>query len=262
MPVVVTEKREDGVYWLTIDRAESRNALNSEVIAGLTDAFLAIANDDEARAVILTGAGERAFCAGGDIKAGASGEDSPYHAKAGTDHPFARLQRVAQTVCVPIIARVNGHAMGGGLGLVCMADLAVAVRHAKFGSPEARIGIFPMLILAHMLRLIPIRKLYEMALTGRAWSADEAFADKFLNRVVDTMDELDAAVNDLLAPILEGAPTAIRVGKKAMQSLEFMDLDQRLDHAQLIIDKLSQTADAKEGLAAFVEKRKPNWTGS
>jgi enoyl-CoA hydratase/carnithine racemase len=262
MSAVLIEKRDDGVYWLTINRADARNAMNVAVIGGLTEAFLEIIDDPNARAVILTGAGDRVFCAGGDIKAGAADKDSPYKFKAGSDHPFVKLQRITQQVPVPIIARVNGHAMGGGLGLVCMVDLAVASRNAKFGSPEAKIGIFPLMILAHMLRLIPIRKLYEMALTGRAWSAEEALRDNIINHLVDKVEELDDGVDTLLQPILKGAPTAIRVGKKAMQTLEFMDFNQRLDHAQLIIDKLSQTEDAKEGLSAFLEKRAPDWTGN
>ncbi len=265
MSVVTISKTPQCVYEVTIDRADQRNALNNEVMAELVQAFHVISEDPEARAVVLTGAGDKAFCAGGDIKAGsaAKGEakDNPYMIAPGAEHPLAALFRVVRKLPIPVIARVNGHALGGGFGLVCMADLAVVSRNAKLGSPEAKLGLFPMIILAHMLRLVSMRQLYEMALTARSWSADEAKANGIVNDVVDTPDQLDEAINKLLEPILANSPTAIRVGKKALQSMEEMDFEQRLDHAQVVISQLAQTDDAREGMAAFAEKRPPVWTG-
>ncbi|MBT4518499.1 MAG: enoyl-CoA hydratase [Halieaceae bacterium] len=262
MKNLVTEKKDNAVVWLTINRPDAMNALDLGTLAELTAAFKELARDDAVRAIVLTGAGDRAFCAGGDIKAGAKGEaDNPYQIRAGDDHPLVELFKVVSQVSVPVIARINGHALGGGFGLACMADMAICSRNAKLGSPEAKIGLFPMIILAHMLRLVPQRKLYEMAITGRSWSADEAYENGILNAVVDAVDDLDAALNDLLKPILQNSPTAIRVGKRALAAMESMNFEQRLSHAQVVIDSLSKTEDAKEGLAAFAEKRKPLWPG-
>ena len=263
MNPVVVEKKHNAVVWLTINRPEAMNALDLGILAELTAAFETLAVDSAVRAIVLTGTGDRAFCAGGDIKAGAKGEQhNPYQMRAGDDHPLVELFKVVSRISVPVIARINGHALGGGFGLACMADMAICSRNAKLGSPEARIGLFPMIILAHMLRLVPQRKLYEMAITGRNWSADEAFQNGILNTVVDAVDDLDAALDDLLTPILQNSPTAIRVGKRALAAMESMDFEQRLCHAQVVIDSLSKTEDAKEGLAAFTQKRKPLWTGN
>lgn len=263
MKNILIEKKDNAVVWLTINRPDAMNALNLETLAELTDAFRELATDNSVRAVLLTGAGDRAFCAGGDIKAGAKDEgDNPYQMRAGDDHPLVQLLKVVSQLTVPVIARINGHAMGGGFGLACMADMAVCSRNAKLGSPEAKIGLFPMIILAHMLRLVPLRKLYEMAITGRNWSADEAYENGILNGVVDSVEDLDAAVNNLLEPILQNSPTAIRVGKRALAVMEAMNFEERLSHAQVVIDSLSKTGDAKEGLAAFAEKRKPIWPGN
>ncbi len=263
MKNIIIEKKNNAVVWLTINRPEAMNALDLKTLDELTVAFSEISCDSSVRAVVLTGAGDRAFCAGGDIKAGAKGEeDNPYQMRAGDDHPLVKLFKMAGRVQVPVIARINGHALGGGFGLACMADMAVCSRNAKLGSPEAKIGLFPMIILAHMLRLIPLRKLYEIAMTGRNWSADEAYENGILNSVVDSTEDLDDALDRLLDPVLQNSPTAIRVGKGALAAMESMNFEQRLSHAQVVIDSLSKTEDAKEGLAAFAQKRKPVWPGN
>ena len=262
MTSIKLNRTEQSVVWVTINRPDAMNAMNQDVMRDLTAAFCEISSDPSVRAVVLTGAGERAFCAGGDIKAGADGHKSPYQMSPGETHPLVRLFKAVNDINVPIIARVNGHALGGGFGLVCMADMAIGSRNAKLGSPEVKIGIFPMVILAHMLRLVPLRSLYEMAITGRVWSADDAFSNGIFNSVVDTTKELDAAVDNLLTQILANSQTAVRVGIKALKSMEYMDFEERLSYAQLVIDSLSKTEDAKEGMAAFTEKRKPIWPGN
>ncbi len=251
---------------LRINSPDSMNALTQQVMVDLTAAFESVIDDRSIRVVILTGAGDRAFCAGGNIKAGSKAssentDDSPYQMGPGDDHSLVKLFKIVNQINVPMIARINGHALGGGFGLACMADMAVCSRNAKLGSPEAKIGLFPMIILTHMLRLVPLRKLYEMAITGRNWSADEAFENGLLNKVVDTVDELDDAVDELVKSILANSSTAISIGKKTLRIMEYMNFEQRLEQAQQVINSLSQTEDAKEGMAAFSEKRKPVWTG-
>jgi enoyl-CoA hydratase/carnithine racemase len=162
MTEVLVEKR-NSVQWITINREERRNAMNDAVVFGIMDGLTAATSDPEIRAVVLTGAGDRAFCAGADLSAGAGSFKYDY-SKVGI--PFVQLMKQARDLTVPLIARVNGHAMAGGMGMMGMCDMAIAVENARFGMPEVKVGVFPMQIMAVLQRLIPNRKLYEMALTG------------------------------------------------------------------------------------------------
>ena len=207
--------------------------------------------------MVLTGAGDRAFCAGADLSAG-SGSFKYDYSKVGI--PFVKLMKQARDLTLPLIARVNGHAMAGGMGMMGMCDMAIAVDNARFGMPEVKIGIFPMQIMAVLQRLIPTRKLYEMALTGEPITAAEALDLGLLNYVVPAA-ELDAKVDWLLARLLDKSPTAIRRGKYAMRQTEDMTLEQAGVLMEAQIATLALTEDAAEGRQAFIEKRAPNWTG-
>ena len=157
MPDVRCEQKGQAL-WLTIDREERRNALNEAVFDGLRAGIAQADESPEIRAVVITGAGEKAFCAGGDLKPNAEGD--PFTVDpAERDNPAVKLFRAIVDSRVPVIARVNGHALAGGFGLVCACDFAVVADHARLGVPEARIGIFPMMILPFMLRTISRRKL-------------------------------------------------------------------------------------------------------
>ena len=144
MNEVLTEKR-GAVMWVTINREERRNAMNDAVIDGISTGFTDAANDPAMRAVVLTGAGDRAFCAGADLSAG-SGSFKYDYSKVGLN--FVRLMKQARDLTLPLIARVNGHAMAGGMGMMGMCDMAIAVENARFGMPEVKVGIFPMQIMA------------------------------------------------------------------------------------------------------------------
>ncbi len=256
MNVVLSEKR-GAVHWITINREERRNAMNDAVVFGIMDGLTAASADPETRAVVLTGAGDRAFCAGADLSAG-SGSFKYDYSKVGI--PFVKLMRQARDLTLPLIARVNGHAMAGGLGMLGMCDMAIAVDNARFGMPEVGIGIFPMQIMAVLQRLIPNRKLYEMALTGEPIPAAEALELGLVNYVVPAV-ELDAKVDWLLARLLNKSPTAIRRGKYAMRQTESMNFDNAAVFMEAQIGTLALTEDAAEGRQAFIEKRKPNWPG-
>ena len=257
MSAVLIEQRER-VLWLTINRPEQRNAVNDEVLAGLRSGLERAVADPAIRAVVLTGTGDKAFCAGADLKqAKASG--GVFQARSDT-HPFIEVFRAAEACNKPLIARVNGHCMAGGLGLLCMCDLAIAVESAKFGTPEAKIGVFPMMILSYMLRLIPRRRLLEMCMTAEAFGAPEALDYGLLNRVVPAA-ELDAAVDELLAKLVANSPQALLFGKKAFHAMQDMSLAECFEYAQLMIARMSQTPDAIEGMTAFAEKRPPRWPG-
>ena len=256
MSEVLVEKR-GAVQWITINREERRNAMNDAVVFGIADGLTATADDPDIRAVVLTGAGDRAFCAGADLSAG-SGSFQYDYSKVGL--PFVRLMKQARDLTLPLIARVNGHAMAGGMGMMGMCDMAISVDDARFGMPEVKVGIFPMQIMAVLQRLIPSRKLYEMALTGEPIDAREALDLGLLNYVVPRA-ELDAKLDWLLARLLDKSPTAIRRGKYAMRTTESMNFDQSAVFMEAQIGTLALTEDAAEGRRAFIEKRRPAWPG-
>ncbi len=256
MSEILVEKRRR-VLWVTINRPERRNAMNDEVLTGIGKALLDAESDAEVRAVVLTGSGDKAFCAGADIKD--AGEDAKVvFAAEDKDHPMIEMFRVVERCHKPLIARVNGHAMGGGMGLVCMCDLVVAADHAKFATPEAKIGVFPMMILCVLLPQIPLRKLKEMAFTAEPLTARQAQEFGIVNQVVAS-DQLDAVLENLLDKILANSPVALQLGKEAFQAMQNMSLEERFKYAQPMIARLAETDDAQEGFTAFLEKRDPNW---
>jgi enoyl-CoA hydratase/carnithine racemase len=256
MSEVLIEKR-GMVMWITINREERRNAMNDAVCDTIAAGFVAASADPEMRAVVLTGAGDKAFCAGADLSAG-SGSFKYDYSKVGL--AFVKLMKQARDLTLPLIARVNGHAMAGGLGMLGMCDMAIGVDTARFGMPEVKVGVFPMQIMAVLQRLIPSRKLYEMALTGEPVSAAEALELGLLNYVVPAA-ELDAKVAWLLGRLLDKSPTAIRRGKYAMRVSEQLTFDQSAVFMEAQIGTLALTEDAAEGRAAFIEKRAPVWPG-
>ncbi|MGE0226800.1 MAG: enoyl-CoA hydratase/isomerase family protein [Acetobacteraceae bacterium] len=256
MNEVLTEKRGQAL-WIIINREERRNAMNDAVVSGISAGLAEAANDPSIRAVVLTGAGTRAFCAGADLSASAGSFKYDY-SRVGL--PFVKLMKQARDLTVPLIARVNGHAMAGGMGLLGMCDMAIAADTARFGMPEVKVGVFPMQIMAVLQRIIPPRKCYEMALTGEPIDAAEALDLGLVNYVVPPA-ELDAKIEWLLARLMDKSPTAIRKGKYAMRVTEQLNFDQSAVFMEGQIGTLALTDDAEEGLRAFNEKRPPNWTG-
>ena len=254
----VAVERQDAVTWITIDRAERRNAINEAVADGISRGIDEAEASPECRAVVLTGAGDRAFCAGGDLKPGAA---APFEVDPSDPRNFVvKLLRRMSHCSLPLVARVNGHALAGGLGLLCACDMAVSAPHARFGTPESGIGLFPMMIMPHMQRVLPMRQLFELCITGEQIDAAEAHRIGLVNHVAEE-GGLDAKLDWLLGRIVNKSPTAIRLGKMAFRATSDMSLDQGLDYAQLMLPSMARTADAREGFAAFREKRKPAWTG-
>ena len=260
MADVLTEKR-GAVLWLTINRPDQRNALNNDVLQALTDALRDAKSDPDLRAIVLTGIGEKAFCAGGDLKSATSKDGSVFQAPQGfVENALVTFYAEVERCTLPLVARVNGHAMGGGLGLVAACDFAIAADDALFATPEVKVGLYPMLITAYLMRLVPRRKLAEMSLTGEPLPAARAVDYGMINAAVPRV-ELDAKVDALLVTLAERSPTAIRLGKHALHAVQDMTLPQCLDYMTLMIDRLTLTEDAREGFAAFSAKRKPVWSG-
>ena len=240
--------------WLTITREERRNAMSHGVLAGMAQAISAAQNDRHVRAIVITGAGTKAFCAGADLQS-AKAFTTDYSDPIGH---LAQLLRVAKASNVPLIARVNGACMAGGMGLMSMCDMAVAARHAVFGLPEVKVGVFPAQVLSVLQHLIPRRKLAEMCLTGEPLTSAEALD---LNLVNYVDDDVDAKLQWLLERLLDKSPAAIRRGLYTMTKIEAMAFEESMSFTESQIALFTLTEDAREGQKAFQEKRKPVWAG-
>jgi methylglutaconyl-CoA hydratase len=252
----VQHERRGHALWITIDRPDKRNAINAAVIEGLVEGYRLAEADPNVRAIVLTGAGSKAFCAGADLQPGKS---FAFDA-ARPNGPYADLLRLSQNMTKPAIARVNGACMAGGMGFLCMVDMAVAANTAQFGLPEVKVGVFPMQVLSLLQMLAPRRLIHEWCLTGEPFDAAAARSAGLVNYVVPA-DELDAKVDWLVNRVVDKSPTAIRRGKYAMRAIAAMSFDEAIAYTESQIALLAMTEDAKEGLAAFAEKRKPVWTG-
>jgi len=254
MATELLQELRDHVLWLTINRPERRNALNAPVIQGLTQAISQAGERKDLRAIVLTGAGDQAFCAGADLQSGGSfafDYSDPYIG-------YANLLRCARASVIPMIARVNGACMAGGMGLLAMCDMAVAASHAKFGLPEVKVGLFPMQVLSVLQHLIPRRVLTHMCITGEPIDAQAALSVGLVNTVTGSLDQ---GVAKLVEAVLKNSPTAIRRGLYALKRLEAMSFEEAAAFTEGQIGLLALTEDAREGMRAFAEKRPPVWSG-
>lgn len=238
-----------------INRPERRNAMNPAVLDGIAEALAQAEADPDIAALVITGTGDRAFCAGADLSKsseafGASG-DLPT-----TD--FGRLARRVQEFGKPVVARVNGACVAGGMAMLSMCDVAIAVDHARFGLPEVRVGVFPFQVIAYLRKVLTPMQLNELALTGELIHAERAAQMNLVNQVVGA-EELDRRVDQLVEQIAHGSPSAVRRGKFAVRAMSDMTFEQALAFAEAQITLLSQSADAVEGMRAFVERRAPRW---
>ncbi len=254
-PVLVAKKGMVG--WLTINNPEVRNAIDAQTNLALAAGVAAFTKDPSIRAIVITGAGDKAFSAGGNLKGNAS---TFVYDQSQPSNPRSELHRVVEFCTIPIVARVNGHCLAGGMGVLSACDMVVAVSTATFGTPEVKIGMFPMQVAAALQHLVPRRKFMEMCITGEPITAAEALAMDLVNYVVPP-EELDAKVDWLLNRIIDKSPTAIRRGKYALRAILDMNFEQSVSYMETQIRTLAQTEDAQEGLTARREKRAPRWTG-
>jgi enoyl-CoA hydratase/carnithine racemase len=247
-------ERRGAALWLTIRREERRNAMSHAVLARMAAAIDEAQSDRDVRAIVITGTGEKAFCAGADLQS-AQAFTTDYSDPTGH---FARLLRRARASNVPLVARINGACMAGGMGLLAMCDLAVAARHAVFGLPEVKVGVFPAQVLTVLQHLVPRRKLAELCITGESISSAEAQEMGLVNYVDDDVDQRLAW---LLARIADKSPAAIRRGLYTMKAIDTMAFEESMAFTESQIALFTLTEDAKEGQAAFQQKRKPQWKG-
>ena len=253
----ITVGLEGAVLTITLNRPERKNPLGPEMVNELCYALDDAKDDASVRVVVLTGAG-KAFSAGGDLKQMSSGEgESPPLPPLGT---YTDLLLRFASLGKPTIARVPGVAMGGGLGLVAACDFAIACESATFGTPEIKRGLFPMMIMAVLRRVVSRRKLMELMLLGETIDARRAEALELVGRVVPDAD-LDAAVSELATKLAAQSPTAMRLGLAAWHAQAELDLKAALPMLEQRLFEILGTEDAREGLMAFVEKRAPVWPG-
>jgi enoyl-CoA hydratase/carnithine racemase len=243
---------------LTIDREERRNALSWALVGELRRALALSKADDAVRVVVLTGAGDVAFCAGADLDGMANGDGfTDLHEGRGE---LADLFRDLYALGKPTIARVRGYALAGGFGLALACDLLIAADDAIFGTPEITLGLWPHMITVPMIRAMAPKRALELMLTGRRVDAAEAERIGFVTRVVP-VDELDAAVDEVAAGLAGRSPLALQQGRDSFYAVWDQEVEASLRLLHPLLTITASTDDAAEGIAAFGAKRPPTWTG-
>ncbi len=242
---------EEKIARLTINRPERRNALRAQTVEGLLTGLKRANEDPEIRVICLTGAGEKIFCAGADL-ASSQGPDGL--------KTYAEILESMASSAKPIVARVAGGCLGGGLGLVLACDMAYAAEDVTFRMPEVNVGLFPMMVAALLPRGAASKKIREAIFTARKIPAAEAEELGLITRTYPR-DRLDEEVRKILVAASEKAPLAVTRGRRAMAATEHMELKPALEHLCGELAALMKTEDVSEGMTAFFQKRKPVWKG-
>jgi enoyl-CoA hydratase/carnithine racemase len=243
----------------TINREKARNALNGQVMRELFEAIRIGAENVEVRAIVITGAGDRSFCAGRDL--GDPGDNQGGAISQHFDRSVISKLFLAMRSCAkPLIARVNGHALGGGFGLALACDLIVATDEAEFGTPEINIGLWPYVITSVISRNVPQKVALEMMMLGKRMSAAEAQNWGFVNRVVPS-EKLDEEVDALVEDLSSKSPAILRLGKESFYNAQDLGFEKALKYLESQLSIGLQAEDVLEGVSAFFQKRKPDWKG-
>lgn len=241
---------------ITIDEPERMNPMSVETMRGLLDLTGRAMDDTDVAVVVYTGAGDEAFCAGGDLSGSFVDDPIGLHDSRGD---IARLFRLMMRGGKPTIARVNGHALAGGFGLAVACDITVCVEGAKLGTTEVRVGLWPMMISTVLARVMPRKAALEMMLTGRTITPEEAHRLGAVSRVV-SREQLDETIDGIVAALLALSPAVLLLGKDSFYTMLDTDIDTALDRLQGGLTEVALTEDAREGVAAFLEKRDPDWS--
>jgi len=247
---------EGATAFLTINRESRRNAISQEMITAFLDHLDRVDKDQGVRAVCITGAGDKAFCSGADLAVTLTNEEERLQGARN----YATLLKKLSHFGKPLVARVNGPCLAGGLGLMLSCDIVIARDDTYFCTPEVNVGIFPMMVGALLYQNVSRKKAVEMVLTGRKVKAREAEAMGLITRAVDPAD-LDKVINETLALLTSKSPIGTRIGKEAFRTMMDMDFDHAVDYLCESLGKVIVTEDALEGMRAFMEKRKPNFQG-
>ncbi len=239
--------------WITLASPATRNALSGAMIGALGAGFDRALDDPAVRVVVLTGTGP-AFCAGADLKGGGAAVAPG----TGQQNPFVRILKQMWDGPKPVVVAANGHAFGGGVGLVAAADVSIAVESATFSFSEVRVGVIPAMISVVVLPKLGVHQTMRLFLTGHRFDAREALGYGLLHRVVPAHD-LEAAVQEEVDAIAQGGPTAVAEAKRLVRTVSRLPMDEAFAYAEAKIAALFASAEAAEGMAAFAQKRKPSW---
>lgn len=255
MPLQVTIN--DAIATLTLNRPEQRNSLSAELMDELGQALNRLRDDPGVKALIITGAGEKAFCAGGDLTSMAG--DGPYGGHLARRR-YLELLEALHEAGKPTVAAVNGAALGGGFGLALACDLAVCADTATFGTPEVKVGLFPMMVAALLVRHLGPKQAMGLALTGERIDAQRALALGLVNQVAPA-GSLQEAARALAATMAGLSPAVLRLGREAVYTAADMEYRQSLRYLHAMLSVNASTEDAVEGVTAFLAKRAPEWKG-
>ena len=248
---------KDRTAFMTINRESKRNAISQEMITAFLDDLDRASQDEEVRAVCITGAGDKVFCSGADLGVAFVGQGGDRLSGA---RRYAQLLKTMAGFGKPLLARVNGQCLAGGLGLMLSCDIVIAGEDVQFFTPEINVGIFPMMIGALLYRDVTRKKAMEMALTGHRISASEAERIGLITRAV-APERLDLEVQDTLRLLTSKSPIAIKIGKEAFRAMSDMPFDEAVDYLCEALGRAISTEDAMEGMLAFIEKREPRFKG-
>lgn len=248
---------DGAVARITIDRPERHNAMSFQVMEELRESIGLARADDSVRVVVLTGAGERAFCAGADLGGIGSnaGPARMHEARGGPAAIFKALWHLGK----PTIARVRGYCLAGGFGLALSCDFVVASEDSTFGAPEIDIGLWPYQITVPLIRSMPPKVALDLMLTGRKVKAAEGERMGFVSRLV-APEDLDPTVDELAATLAGKSAVVTRWGRNSFYRAVDMAGEEALDYLHAMLTVATHTDDAAEGLSAFAEKRPPKWT--
>jgi enoyl-CoA hydratase/carnithine racemase len=257
--MVSTTVRSDGVRTIWLDDPQRRNALSDDLLDELIEALEDAGRDDATRCVVLASTHPAVFCAGGNLAT--FGGEAPVIEKHRANDRFPRLFRLFAELGKPTICAARGHALAGGFGLALACDLIIAGEAASFGTPEINVGVFPFMLMALLYRNIAQKHVDELMLLGGRVSAARGYEMGFVNRVVAPDAAFDDAVDEWAVQLASKSPLLMRIGKDAMRRQRDMAFDDALSFLQGQLSLVLSTADAKEGVAAFMQKRDPLWTG-
>jgi enoyl-CoA hydratase/carnithine racemase len=249
---------EEGVARITLNRPEVRNALSRRLIEELEAALAAFEAERDARVIVLAGAGDRAFCAGADLK-GVGDRGTTLQAR----ESFGGMARILETLPrmrTPVIAQVHGYALAGGCGLAAGCDVVIASDDAVFGLPEIKVGLLPLMVMAPILRSVGRKRGLLMVLSGESVGAREALEMGLVSRVVARAD-LERETTALARHLARLSPTAVALAKEAAATIQDMEYGKSLRYLRELITLVGLSDDAREGIAAFFAKREPDWKG-
>jgi methylglutaconyl-CoA hydratase len=249
----------DGVLTIALNRPQYHNALNPDMTKRLAAIFENVSQDREIRVIVLTGNG-RSFCAGADLAFMRAAADYSFDENVADGRAIFDLMQMIDRCDRPVIGRINGSAIGGGVGLVSCCDVVVALERAKFGFSEVRLGLVPAVISPFVLARIGPGQAREWFLTGERFDARHAREIGLVNHVVADEEQLDAKVEALVAHLRSAAPGAQAAAKELIHRVAHQPKQDMREYASQLIARLRAGAEGREGMASFLEKRSPDWS--